>query len=175
MQIHVLKWHFAVKFESVFKVDIQFNLQLQWNGNWNHYNYACVCCLINVELWFQVAIHSILKVDIRSTVVYSQLTMVGKNQGVCHSWRQKGYFFLLCLEKNFCPQYQHAFVKCFELDKESMNKGRLFNTGNAKYRYWEQVGDGETSGESSAISIISNNHMKNEGAKDLSAMFESRY
>lgn len=100
--------------------------------------------------------------------------MVGTNHGICHTCIQKGHLFVLYLEKLHCPWFKHAFVKCFEMGKKSKKKGKLFNSCSTNSGYMQWVGDGETSSESSANYIISNNHVMNGKAKERSIMFESR-
>lgn len=60
------------------------------------------------------------------------------------------------------------------MGKKSKKKGKLFNSCSTNSGYMQWVGDGETSSESSANYIISNNHVMNGKAKERSIMFESR-
>ncbi|CAI9784825.1 unnamed protein product [Fraxinus pennsylvanica] len=75
--------------------------------------------------------------------------MTRRNAGVCRSCRSKGHFFADFSNKRRCPWCKHGFVKCFEVERETENKGKLFNCCTAKCRYWEWVDKAESSGESS--------------------------
>lgn len=84
----------------------------------------------------------------------------------------KGHIFADCPKKRLCQRCKHAFVKCFEVEKESSNKEKLFNCCGGKCGSWEWVGKGESSCETSIDSATSTNVATNESVADVTSMFE---
>lgn len=52
--------------------------------------------------------------------------MPGKNSEVCHGCRDVGHFFSDCPIKRRCPLCVHGFQKFFEIEKDTVNKGKFF-------------------------------------------------
>ena len=95
------------------------------------------------------------------------VTMMGRNARVCHSCRRRGHYFTACLTKQSCPSCRQGIVKCFEVEKESINKGRLFNICSLKCRFWKWVEEGESSGSASTKCTT------NFPVEELSRMFQT--
>ncbi|KAL2548912.1 DNA-directed RNA polymerase 1B [Forsythia ovata] len=89
--------------------------------------------------------------------------MVRKNKGICHSCRQRGHNLSECQNKHRCPVCGKGFVKWMEMEKRTMNLGRLFFccSSNCGYFKWSDVSplqkpvryEGESSGLSSTTSV----------------------
>ncbi|KAL2503947.1 Zinc finger protein [Abeliophyllum distichum] len=64
--------------------------------------------------------------------------MVGKNNGIDHSCRGSGHYLSACPKKKRCPVCGEGFVKWLEVEKKSMNRGRLFFfcSSNCGYFKW---------------------------------------
>ncbi|CAI9777487.1 unnamed protein product [Fraxinus pennsylvanica] len=77
--------------------------------------------------------------------------MAGRNSGICHNCRGKGHYFDQCQSKHRCPDCKTGFQKCFEVEKETANKGKLFKCCNEKCCFWQWVEEGESSGTATAI------------------------
>ena len=71
-------------------------------------------------------------------LIYS-VTMTVRNAGVCHSCKRQGHYFAACTTKRPCPSCRKGIVKCFEVEKESINKERLFNICSIKCGFWKWV------------------------------------
>ncbi|CAI9777338.1 unnamed protein product [Fraxinus pennsylvanica] len=100
--------------------------------------------------------------------------MTGRKAGVCHSCRSKGHFFAECSNKRHCPWCKHGFVKCFEVERETKKKGKLFNCCSAKCRYWEWVDKGEScSKSSSTVTVNLNNSTTTEELQQINRTFQS--
>lgn len=82
----------------------------------------------------------------------SVIRMVGKNSEDCHSCRLKGHFFGDCSTKRTCPWCNNDFQKCFQVERDTANKGKFFNCCSQKCGFWEWCNIGESSGESSDVS-----------------------
>ncbi|CAA2994610.1 Glycerol-3-phosphate dehydrogenase [NAD(+)] GPDHC1, cytosolic [Olea europaea subsp. europaea] len=98
--------------------------------------------------------------------------MKGRNAGTCHSCRSDGHYFNECPRRRRCPRCAHGFQKCFEVERQTCNNGRLFNTCSNKCGFFEWVELGEFSRESSTINEALN-VAANEKVEDLPKMFET--
>ncbi|KAL2522401.1 DNA-directed RNA polymerase 1B [Forsythia ovata] len=103
--------------------------------------------------------------------------MIGKNKGICHSCRRPGHSLWECPNKHRCPVCGEGFMKWMEVEKRTVNLGRLFFccTSNCGYFKWSDVSpiqksvqyEGESSGVSSAASVDDNVQ-----TEDLSRLFK---
>ncbi|KAL2543985.1 uncharacterized protein Fot_13218 [Forsythia ovata] len=101
--------------------------------------------------------------------------MLGKNKGICHGCRQPGHYLPSCPKKQRCPLCNTGFVKCMEVEKKSLNQGRLFfccssNCGYFKWSDDKQVNCAYDVGEASGVSS-GTNAAKNE-VEDLSRILK---
>ncbi|XP_022876122.1 uncharacterized protein LOC111394498 [Olea europaea var. sylvestris] len=99
--------------------------------------------------------------------------MARKNRGICHSCRSTDHLFADCPNKQVCTWCQHAFIKCFEVEKALKNKGKLFKCCEADCGYWKWLGDGESSGNSSTSIVKATTPTMKEAIRDVSDMLES--
>lgn len=95
--------------------------------------------------------------------------MKGRYAGICHSCRSNEHFFIECKRKRRCPWCAHGFQKCFEVERQTPNKGRLFNTCSSNCGFFEWVEQGESSGESTTANVALN-AVATEEVEDLSSM-----
>ncbi|KAL2487404.1 Zinc finger protein [Abeliophyllum distichum] len=103
--------------------------------------------------------------------------MIGKNKGICHSCRRQGHSLWECSNKHRCPVCGEGFVKWMEVEKRTVNLGRLFFCCTSNYGYfkWSDVSpiqksvryEGDSSGVSSVASV--DNPVQ---TKDLSRIFK---
>ncbi|CAA2962386.1 Hypothetical predicted protein, partial [Olea europaea subsp. europaea] len=84
----------------------------------------------------------------------------------------KGHFFADCPKKRLCPWCKRAFVKCFEVEKDTKSNDKLFNSCGAKCGFWEWAGEDESSCESSDETL--NTAAMTESVMDVTGMFESK-
>ncbi|CAA3014018.1 Hypothetical predicted protein [Olea europaea subsp. europaea] len=92
-----------------------------------------------------------------------------KNVGVCHGCRSTQHFLNDCPVKRGCPWCSLGWEKCFEVERKTDNRGRLFKTcsNNCGYFFW--VENEEFYGESSTRTEA----VIDEVGEDLAAMFDS--
>ncbi|CAA3013984.1 Hypothetical predicted protein [Olea europaea subsp. europaea] len=100
--------------------------------------------------------------------------MAGKNSGVCHSCRGRGHFFVECPIKVRCPLCKHGYQKCFEVEKKTCNKRRLFKCCSEKCGFWDWYEEGQARGECSSISATSTNPAVMEAVEDMTRTFQSQ-
>lgn len=91
---------------------------------------------------------------------------------------KKGHFFADCLKKRHCPWCKIGFGKCFDVEKDTKNKEKLFNCCSVNCKYWKCVENGESSsGESSwgssSGTVNSNNHAAVEEDEHLSRLLHT--
>ncbi|CAA2974285.1 Hypothetical predicted protein [Olea europaea subsp. europaea] len=98
--------------------------------------------------------------------------MKGKNVGIFHSCRSKWHSFGECTRKCRCPRCPRGFQKCFEVEKQTSNKGRLFNTCSNNCGFFDWVDEGQTSEEVSTDNEVIN-VAGNEEVEDLSSMLDT--
>lgn len=95
------------------------------------------------------------------------VSMPRTNSGVCHNCRGKDHFFAECKNKRPGPLCMHGFKKCFVMEKETKNKGRLFLCCSNNCGFWERVINENSSGPSM-------NPAKNKTVEEMSHSFQSR-
>ncbi|CAA2970436.1 Hypothetical predicted protein [Olea europaea subsp. europaea] len=98
--------------------------------------------------------------------------MRGRNLGVCHSCRSNTHYFGECQTKRRCPSYKHGYQKCFEVERDTSNKGRLFFTCSNDCEYFDWVNEDVLSRESSSINEAVN-HESNVEDEELPRLFDS--
>ncbi|XP_052198885.1 protein LEAD-SENSITIVE 1-like isoform X1 [Diospyros lotus] len=106
--------------------------------------------------------------DLTTRLENNSITRMRRNARVCHSCRRRGHYFAVCPTKRPCPSCKQGIVKCFKVNKRSINKGRLFNICSIKCGFWKWVEEGESSGSASAKSTT------NFSVKELSCMFQTQ-
>lgn len=104
-------------------------------------------------------------------VVDFHYRMGGKNLGIFHSCQAKGHFFYECRSKQQCLVCKSEFQKCFEVEREIVNKRKLFKFYSKKCGFWEWVREEESSGESSGVDSLAN-PASEESVSDLSRKFQ---
>ncbi|KAL2489786.1 DNA-directed RNA polymerase 1B [Forsythia ovata] len=103
--------------------------------------------------------------------------MIGKNKRICHSCRRLGHYLLECPRKQRCPVCIEGFVKWMEVEKKTVNIGKLFFYCNSDYRFfkWSNVAPKKKivmyEGESSCI--CSAKFVPKDDVEDISRMFKS--
>ncbi|KAL2510673.1 Zinc finger protein [Abeliophyllum distichum] len=103
--------------------------------------------------------------------------MIGKNRGICHSCRQPGHYLLECPRKRRCPVCGEGFVKWMEVEKKTVNIGKLFFccSSDCGFFKWSDVAPKKEivmyEGESSCI-CSAKSTPKND-VEDFSRMFKS--
>ncbi|CAA2985085.1 Hypothetical predicted protein [Olea europaea subsp. europaea] len=98
--------------------------------------------------------------------------MGGWNVGICHSCRSTKHSFIDCRVKRQCPWCALGLQMCFEVERTTSNKGRLFRTCSSKCGYFDWVVNKEGSGESSTINEAFHPPAIEE-VDDLPSMFDS--
>lgn len=95
----------------------------------------------------------------------------GANFDVCHSCRSTMHYFKDCPRKLRYPWCPRGIQKCFQVERNTGNKGRLFKTCSNDCGYFDWVKNEESTGESSTINEAVNVGA-NEEAEDLPKMFD---
>ncbi|XP_022879830.1 uncharacterized protein LOC111397240 [Olea europaea var. sylvestris] len=97
--------------------------------------------------------------------------MRGRNFGVCHGCRSNTHYFGQCQSKQQCPSCDHRYRKCFEVERDTSNKGRLFFTCSDDCGYFDWVKD-EVFGEESSSVNCPVNHAPNKEDEELPTLFD---
>lgn len=96
-----------------------------------------------------------------------------KNVGVCHNCRSTKHFFNNCPIKQGCTWCPLGWEKCFEVERNTDNQGRLFKTCSKNCGYFHWVKTEESCGESSTRNEAVDPATIDEVDEDLPTMFDS--
>jgi len=95
-----------------------------------------------------------------------------RNFGVCHSCRSDTHYFSQCKTIRRCSECKHGFRKCFEVERDTVNKGKLFFTCSNDCGYFDWVKKENFNRESSTVNEVVN-HEPNEKDEDFPSIFDS--
>lgn len=106
--------------------------------------------------------------------MYSATQHARKELQACHGCRSVGNFFGNCPIKLCCPCCVHGFHKFFEVERDTVKKGKYFKCCSEKCGFWEWCNDGEAAGESSNGRVTLGETMVRKEVEDMSRMLQSQ-